>query len=452
MSMNPNTMKKLLNSTPQLKITLNKDDKTFFSENGELDYVYRIMKRINSTHDLSQVVGDILNIMVDVVGCVGGVLFVVDEKKAALLPYAYSQTNLFITKVIPLLSKPFEDHPFYFLNRKNLIVRTAIEMKSFESDSFNDFMASVMSKMTANAIQRVVKMKKAFSIPAVAEGKVMGVFLVGFTQPEISPKKQRMIEFVADQCATALKNAERYNSLQEHYQTVKEVLAQQSDFMSTSCHEFRTPLAAALFQAEKLAETIHKIDSEPTAYKESLEMVRSLKRLQQITQRIFEAQAYDAKKITLKPSLLNLDDFSDYIECKFESKMKKKGLKWLLKRGFEEGASYLFDQDQLEKILSELIWNAMHFSPPGGQIILDVHDSKNHLQFNVSDSGEGIPSTERENVFKKFKGNHSMHSMGIGLGLYIVKKIVELHTGEVWVKEGSSGGTMVGVRLPKNEA
>ncbi len=418
-------------------------------DNKELEHIYQIMKRLNSTHDLSQVAQDILIIMIKALDCIGGALFVVNEEQNTLKPFAYSKTSLFLNKIIPLLTKPFEDHLFDLSQPQNLTARTATEKKAFLSLQYENFMESVIPKRISIAIQKMLKMKATITVPAIVKGKVMGVLMIGFREAVLSDKKRRLIDFVADQCAIALNNAQKYERLQDQYQKVQNVLAQQSDFISNSCHEFRTPLTTALFEAQALTDSL-KENPVPGIYAKSLSVMNSLKKLHQITQKIFDVQAHDAKQVYLRPHTFSLNIFCNYIDHRFRSAMKKKGLKWRVKTEFKKELWVYMDQDLIEKLLSELIYNAMQFTPPRGQITLQIKKNSDHYSFKVIDNGEGIPQQERENVFKKFKGNHGMQSVGIGLGLYISKKIVELHHGKIWAEETKKGGATITVKIPKS--
>ena len=417
---------------------------------GGLEYINKIMEKVNSTHDLNIVARDIVDIMADALDCIGGALFIVDEKANVLRAFDYSRTSLWIEKVIPILPKEFRDYYFDLNEKEGLTVRTVNEKKIYMGDNCHHFFMPVLSKFISNALQRTVGLKTIATAPTIINNKVVGVLMVGFREKVVPEEKIRLLELFSSQCGVAINNAQKYENLQNQYEEMQDILAQQSDFISASNHELRTPLSIALFQAQDLAESIKKaglLEQE----EEAKIVVESLEKLQNITEKIFEVQGYDAKKINLNYTTIQLDDFCQKIYEEFASKMEEKDLKWKLKNNLSKKFIFSFDPQQIEKMLTELITNAFNFTPKNGRIVLEVWDKNKDLYFKVIDSGEGIPKKERVNIFKKFKGNHSMKSMGIGLGLYIVSKIIDLHQGEIWVEDTMRKGATFVVKIPKGE-
>ncbi|WP_250867998.1 ATP-binding protein [Methanococcoides seepicolus] len=110
------------------------------------------------------------------------------------------------------------------------------------------------------------------------------------------------------------------------------------------------------------------------------------------------------------------------------------------------------DKAHLVDMLNNIVDNAIKFTPPGGMITLGASDEENHLHLTVSDTGIGIPKELIPNLFKKFYQIDSSIRRkygGTGLGLYICKKIVDAHSGEIWIESEPHKGTTVHIRLPK---
>jgi signal transduction histidine kinase len=110
------------------------------------------------------------------------------------------------------------------------------------------------------------------------------------------------------------------------------------------------------------------------------------------------------------------------------------------------------DPIRLEQVLSNLLTNAIKYSPEGGPINLDVATSEpDSILISVTDRGVGIPKEKRANIFQPFYRAHTTEQFGgLGLGLYISKQIVELHQGQIWAEFPEQGGTRFIVRLPAN--
>src|SRR5204862_1421721 len=107
------------------------------------------------------------------------------------------------------------------------------------------------------------------------------------------------------------------------------------------------------------------------------------------------------------------------------------------------------DERRLKQALFNLISNAIKFTPAGGSIRLEARRSGNELILAVTDTGVGIPAVDQERVFEKFeRGNPQARESGAGLGLSLVKSLIELHGGSVSIESAPGSGTTILCRLP----
>jgi signal transduction histidine kinase len=111
------------------------------------------------------------------------------------------------------------------------------------------------------------------------------------------------------------------------------------------------------------------------------------------------------------------------------------------------------DCDRIIQVLTNLVINAVKFTPPGGRIALTLEPliEGNWLQVNVTDSGPGIPTTEMENIFDEFyqiSPSDGQKTEGVGLGLAICKRLVEMHGGAIWVDSVPGRGSSFHFTLP----
>jgi signal transduction histidine kinase len=118
-----------------------------------------------------------------------------------------------------------------------------------------------------------------------------------------------------------------------------------------------------------------------------------------------------------------------------------------------EGApqTVVADEYLLGQALAELIGNAIKFSPPDGRVRVAVRTQGDQVRFSVSDEGAGILPRQRERVFEVFyqgEEDASRHTAGLGLGLFMARKIVERHGGEIWVASGGKTGMTVCFAVP----
>ena len=108
------------------------------------------------------------------------------------------------------------------------------------------------------------------------------------------------------------------------------------------------------------------------------------------------------------------------------------------------------DIGMIERVLQNLLENALKFTPRSGLVVVDVAREDDSLRVRVTDTGCGIPAGEISNVFERFYRSSRNHATtdGAGLGLAIVKRIVELHRGNISVESGESSGSSFAFTLP----
>ena len=105
------------------------------------------------------------------------------------------------------------------------------------------------------------------------------------------------------------------------------------------------------------------------------------------------------------------------------------------------GAQVWADSQRLVQVLSNLVGNAVRFTPNGGEIAIEAERRGPALIFSVRDTGPGISSTELPHLFDRKWQSGREHSEGLGLGLYIAKTLVELHGGRIWAESELGRGS-----------
>jgi PAS domain S-box-containing protein len=103
----------------------------------------------------------------------------------------------------------------------------------------------------------------------------------------------------------------------------------------------------------------------------------------------------------------------------------------------------------IEDAFANILSNAIKYSPVGGEIVVEIQDRGDRWRVAVKDRGPGVPDESKEAIFSRFERVHKKGIKGTGLGLAIVRRIVELHSGRVWVEDNPGGGSIFYVSLPK---
>lgn len=223
-----------------------------------------------------------------------------------------------------------------------------------------------------------------------------------------------------------------------------EVDAMKSELVSTVSHELRTPLSSVLGFTEMLLMK----DLKPEKQKRYLETIyKEARRLTNLINDFLDIQRIESGKQQYHMSDINLNEVIMEVIDTF-----KHGENHLIY--LEDSAAHTkvhADKDRMVQLLTNLISNAVKFSPAGGKVSLRIKNKADQLIVSIKDQGIGIPEADLDNMFTKFKrvdNSSSKKIGGTGLGLAISKGIVKAHEGDIWIKSKENGGTTVSFSLP----
>jgi signal transduction histidine kinase/DNA-binding response OmpR family regulator len=228
--------------------------------------------------------------------------------------------------------------------------------------------------------------------------------------------------------------------------------ALKSRFFANISHEFRTPLTLILGPLKKRLEAAQSSD-------DKLEfnlMHRNATRLLNLVNQLLDLSQLEAGMLQLKASEGNLNDFLTHITSQFYSLAASKNLDFKLCA--EEKITLYFDPEKLEKIILNLLGNAFKFTPAHGTVTISLEKREpvpeyplGYAEITVQDSGIGIAPEHLPEIFDRFyQANSSLQREfgGSGIGLSLIKELVELHKGRVTVSSTPGVGSVFRVELP----
>jgi signal transduction histidine kinase len=236
-------------------------------------------------------------------------------------------------------------------------------------------------------------------------------------------------------------------NLRKQFQEIKQLLRQQSDFLAITAHEFRTPLSIALFQLE---DTLYNHRHSPDVVKDMEIMEKSLKNLKDLTQKLFDVQQYDLKKVTLNKEETNIKEFIAQTYNDFLNTMKEKKIAFSLSDKIKMPLYLKIDTSQMRQVMHNLLHNAIKFTDKKRPSIkIELKADKKNVFISVIDNGKGIQDDDKMRIFEKFQTVKASMGMGMGLGLYICKKIIELHKGKILAEDAHPHGAQISIELSK---
>jgi signal transduction histidine kinase len=253
-------------------------------------------------------------------------------------------------------------------------------------------------------------------------------------------------ESVAREIAVALKEVRAYEQERKRAQMLTELDRAKTEFFSNVSHEFRTPLTLLLGPVEDLLSTQ---ETSPQELKRQLLLVqRNAIRLQKLVNALLDFARIEAGRAEPSFTETNLSKLTASICSSFTSLMDNAGLEFSVNCD-PQMAHVFVDPDMWEKIVLNLVSNAFKFTEHGS-ITISLAAENDYACLKVSDSGIGIPEHELPNTFKRFhriKSSFARTHEGSGIGLALIKELIEMHRGEISV-ESSAKGTTFTVRIP----
>ena len=280
--------------------------------------------------------------------------------------------------------------------------------------------------------------------------KLIGFFVLGHKPFHKLYTKEEIEAIQTTQChfSTVLTSVLHSTKLQDQLEAknqmlekqnteMKRLIQQQKDFINVSAHELRTPLSISHAYASILPQS-----------EEVKNLQFGLDRLTERVNEIVYVNEHDGKQVGFNPTKVKIPDFFTQIYKNFEPTMQKKERQFNFDNKIETKTEAEFDTCKITQVIENLLSNALKFTKAEGIITLHLGIEGEKLKFAVTDNGCGVPDDTKEEIFKKFRGNHSTKDKGLGLGLYLCKKIIKMHKGKIWCEDAPLNGTTFYVTIP----
>lgn len=231
---------------------------------------------------------------------------------------------------------------------------------------------------------------------------------------------------------------------------LKELGEARNRFFANISHELRTPLTLIFGPLETLLGS--EDDSGRTALLESM-AVNSRRLLRQVDA-LLDMAKLESGRLRLEPAVGDLGSLLQDLVDATAPHAARRGID-LSTRGFERLPRFAFDRHKVEMIAANLLTNAVKFTPQGGSVTLRANADSQWVEFEVEDTGPGIPAEELERIFDRFhqvEDPSSRRKQGTGLGLALARELARLHGGDVTASSSPGTGASLRVKLPRRVA
>jgi two-component system sensor histidine kinase KdpD len=283
------------------------------------------------------------------------------------------------------------------------------------------------------------------SVPLNVEGRVVGrIDMSGPSVPGSEARMPQALETFSGQLALAMGRARREREVEEA-RTEAEASRIRAALFSSVTHDLRTPLASITASASSLLE-----EGVPFSESQRMELLGTIleesERLNRLVGNLMDLSRIRAG--ALLPSIQPVP-IEDVVSAVVERMRPALGGRPLAVRIRDDIPPVPVDVVQMDQALTNILENALRYSPDGGPISISASRWQDAVEVRVADRGPGIPADRRDRVFEEFyRRDVNSERAGTGLGLAIARAVVSAHGGAIWIEETPGGGATVGLRLP----
>ncbi len=217
-------------------------------------------------------------------------------------------------------------------------------------------------------------------------------------------------------------------------------------FFTDISHEVRTPLTLILSPIAGL-----KKNTTDKRILETYEMMESNgERILRMIDQVIDLRKIDSNSLRLQVAPTDIRQFIGRICESFSHSVKTRNISFTTVYSDEVPSTVLIDRDKIDKVVFNVIANALRFTPDGGRVAVAVDiDGSSNLRIRVSDTGPGVPEDSREAIFERFFQAKSRHrSGGTGIGLHLSRKMMDVHHGSIFVESSSPEGSTFAIIIP----
>jgi signal transduction histidine kinase/CheY-like chemotaxis protein len=321
----------------------------------------------------------------------------------------------------------------------------AAVLKSGRTETQSEITDAVLTDLVGSSGEmqavRAAGLRSVLIVPMASRGQTLGALALGRSERAFSPEDQSLAEDLARRAALAVDNGRLYRQLADADR-------RKDEFLAMLAHELRNPLAPlrnALYM-------LRQGDGHPAAKEWAWDVVnRQMRHLGRLVDGLLDVSRVTRGRVALQMEPVDVGALARRVIDAARPLFNTRGQKWAVRLPAEP---VYVDGDplRLEQVLANLLDNAARYTPPGGRIEVTVGRDGEDAIITVADTGVGIPADLLANVFDLFtQADRSLDRAegGLGIGLTLVKRLVDLHGGRVAAhSDGVGTGSKFTVRLP----
>jgi PAS domain S-box-containing protein len=233
----------------------------------------------------------------------------------------------------------------------------------------------------------------------------------------------------------------------------QEVDRMKSEFISLASHQLRTPLSAIKTYSHMLVDG-YMGEVTPSQKKSLRTIISATNRMNELISTLLNITRIESGTIAVTPKLLQMDKIAEEVLKEVSLMAADKSIDLSLQQSGQSSMSIKTDSLILKEIITNLVSNAIKYTPDNGSVTILVRARAHDIQVSVIDTGWGIPKYAQDQIFSKFFRAHNIvkrETTGTGLGLYLVTGLIDLLGGKIWFTSEERNGTTFCFSLPRTK-
>lgn len=337
--------------------------------------------------------------------------------------------------------------------KKSIVLKDASKENMFVHDSY----------IYSNNI------KSMLCSPIMNKGKLIGIIYLenNFTTDVFSKQRLNIVNLLSSQAAISIENAYMYKTIKEFNEQLEKKVEERTkslnetmryeelrtEFFANISHELRTPLNV-IFGGQQMLEVLIRnnmpMNNSDKIGKYMVTMKQNCYRLVRLINNLIDITKIDAGYFQVILKNRNIVDIVESITLSVAEYIENNGINLIFDTDVEEKV-IACDPDKIERIMLNLLSNSLKFTEKGGNILVNMFDKGDKIIISVKDDGIGIPEDKQKTIFDRFiqvDKSLSRNREGSGIGLSIVKSLVEMHGGSINIISEQGQGTEFVIEIP----
>lgn len=441
---------------------------TLESRKQDLESILTLTEIARSSLDKDAVLQELLDTLPDQLGhlgVVGGAILLKDETLSSVHLFALTQNSLTnkVLKSIRLDIKKARQR----IQESPLLNHVLSKQQSQLFDHLHAAFPDVVKKGMATKVGKIAHVKTYAAIPLVHGTRTDGIMLFALSEElrVLDLRRQELFEVITNTISVTLENAGLYDQLQDQYrklQQQREALAAandrlkaldqaKSEFISIASHQLRTPLTVIKGYLSLLMEgSAGRCDS--VAMESIRKVSASTDRLVSLVNDLLDISRIERGVLLLDQVPARLELLAEGVVDELYTRAEKHNVVLTFHRSRKKTDTVLIDKKKIREVMMNMVDNAVKYTPAGGKIDVYVKKEKDKVLFEVKDTGMGLSPDTIPKLFEKFsrgEGVSVIDTEGVGLGLFVAKRIIDAHDGKIWAEsKGKNKGSTFAFALP----